>query len=379
VRPIILFGAALVLATARAGAEEPADAAARARSAASRATTIGEYELAATELERAAALEPRSATAKYELSDAIVLRLGLGQPAKADADAAQVLKLWGATDPALAAKVAFVGGAWASEHDDPAGAERELTQAMPVIDRGPLWLRLVAHATLGRALARHVSDGKAAAEYARVRELGATATPPKGDDELRSYARGLAAVGEAILFAADDGRRAARFVPAPTYAGPATGAEIDRWIASTLTPWEATRRRTIENLEPAYRAVLDMTPVPPPDAVVPAGARVAALWSDAADALLATAAPRTWSAPQRKLFAERVGAAAAALLGKAKAANQWCVSAATKFQFTSAESAACGAWLSKRFPREYPPLDELAIAPTYRSGGTSVLAPLPRP
>lgn len=346
---------------------------------------IGEFDAAATSLERAAATDPRSDTAKSAITDALALRLALGQPAKAGEDADRVLERWGATDPELAAKAAFARGAWASDHDEPAGAERELAKAMATIDRGPTWLRLVAHATLAKALARHASDGKAAAEYARVRALGAQLAPPKGDDELRPYAKGLAAIGDATLFAADAQRDAARFTPAPAYAGAPSAADIDRWLAETVAPWVKARTAAVEALEPAYRAVLALAPLPPPGAVVTAGARVAALWSDAADALAAAAHPKVWDGPgasaaaNRKLFSDRLALASASLVAKAKAANQWCVGASVKYQSSNAESAACGAWLSRRLPRDYPALDELAIAPAFRSDRSSVLAPLPRP
>ncbi len=340
---------------------------------------IAEFELAATALERAATLDPGGATAAPALTDAIALRLGLGDGAAVAADCDRFFARPGPIDAELAAKVAFVRGAWANEHGDPAGAERELSKAMVTIDRGPLWLRLTAHAMLAKALARHATDGRAAAEWARVRELGAGLKPSAADADPRSFAKGIMAIGDAIVFQADQKRLAAKWSPVPAYGGGAASADIDRWVSASIAPWVTGRTTTIAELESAYRAVLDLTPVPPPNAVVVAGARVAALWSDAADALSAASFPRAWDGAKRKLFAERLATAGATLIGKAKAANVWCTSVAVKFQYVAPEAGACSDWLTKRWPHEYPKLDELQLLPAPRVGGGTLVAPLPEP
>lgn len=338
---------------------------------------IAEFALAADALERFAGISPTSSDAPQALADAVVFRVGLGDEARVASDVAQFRRAYAATKPDLAGKVEFALAAHDAERGDLAAVERELAASMITIDRGPTWLRMQAHALFGRALAAR-SDARAAGQYALVRELGATLRPAEDDPiELRLYAKGLSALGEAVLFDADAKRAASPRAPLARYAGAASEKDFDAWIARTVVPWITARSNAIGAVEPEYRKVLDIGPVPPPNAVVDAASRVALMWADASDELAKVAA-----ALPKKAQRDKAIAAGAPLRAKAKPAALACVAYSVKFQFTDAASDACSAWLVKTYRDEFRPTDELLLPHAYApKGGASNATPLadPRP
>lgn len=337
---------------------------------------IGDFALAADALERFAAQSPTADEAPQALADAIVFRMGLGDETRIADDVARFRRAYGATKPELTAKVDYAVAAHAADRGDLPGAERELTTSISAIDRGPTHLRMQAHALFGKALASH-ADGRAAAQYALVRELGATLKPASNDPiELRLYAKGLSALGEAVMFAADAKRTATPWPHLARYAGAPNDKDVDAWIARTVLPWVVARTAAIAAIEPEYRKVLDIGIVPPPNAVIDAASRVAMMWADATDEVTKVAA----ALPQ-KAWRDEVTVAGAPLRAKAKPSAIACVQYSVKFQFTDAAATACSAWLSKSYPSEFPPLDELLLphAYAYRSSAGATVAPLPDP
>ena len=370
-RPLLVLSVLAIAGTA--AADPPADGS--LYQVGTRYGRIGEYALAADALERFAAQSPTAAEAPQALSDAIVFRLGLGDEANVAKDVAQIRKAYGATQPELVAKVDFAYAAHLVERGDLPGAERELGGSMTRIDRGPTTLRMQAHALLGKALAAH-ADPRAAAQYALVRELGATLKPTAQDPvELRLYAKGLTALGEAVMFDADAKRTSTPWPHLARYTGAANDKDVDAWISRTVNPWVVARTNAIAALEPEYRKVLDIGIVPPPNAVVDAASRVAMMWADASDELGKVAA-----AFSQKPLREKVLATGAPLRAKAKPSAIACVQYSVKFQFTDGASMACDAWLAKSYPTEFPPLDELLLPHAYRSSsGASAATPLADP
>ena len=333
---------------------------------------IAEFEQAASTLERFAAEAPTDADAPDALGNAIVLRLGLRDERRVAEDVERFRKTYGATKPELTAKLDYALAAHESEQGDWASAERDLTGSMSAIDRGPVYLRMCAHALLGKALARHAGDARAAAEYARVRELGASLGPASSDPvELRTYAKGLLALGEATMFDADARRAATIWTHLAPYGGSADDREVDGSIAGKMTPWVSLRSATIAGLEAEYRKVLTIGEYPPPSAVVDASSRVALMWADAADELLSLPVPARWSAEVKKRFRENLAKAATPLTTKAKPAAMACVAYSVKFQWSDAASAGCGAWLTRTYRAEAPPLDELLLPRPLRASGTT--------
>jgi hypothetical protein len=335
-----------------------------------RLRNVGEYADAASAFERFAREHPTDGAAPGALNDALVLRIGLGDDRAADQDTDQFLRAYGAHADE-AAEVALSVLLRAADKDDGATIEREAPRRLPLIERGPIPLRMAAHAILGRAHAKHAGDPRATREYARVRELGKELKAPASDGAAtRRFARALDALGEAVLFAADERRDA---IPWPAFPGYA-GGDVDGWLASKVTPWIAARSAAIRAVSDEYRKVTEIQPVPPPHRVVDAAARVAQMWSKASDEMFAGMSPR---AP--KAFRDKLAAAARPLRdAEAKPAAIACVAFSVKYQWVDGEARGCGAWLERTFPHEFPALDELAIVPPLQSFARVQAEPVPQ-
>lgn len=321
-----------------------------------RMKSIGEYARAAELFERLAREQPTDTNAKDALRDALLFRMALGDDAAALADADQYLRAYGsdAEAPTIAAAIVLHAG----DEDDWAAVAREATRKMTIVDRGPIALRMQTHAVFARALAA-THDPRASREYARVREMSRELREPADADPqgMRRFAKGLDAYGEALVFAADEKRDATAW--APLAAASATQAAIDAWVAA--------RSAQIRAIEAEYAKVTEVQPVPPPRWVIAGAARSAAMWTRAADELVLRmpAKKRSERIPLRDAFASRAAKA--------------CLDYSAKYQYTGDGSRACAAWLEKTFRREYPPLDELAIAPHVHVFALAPQPPLPRP
>ena len=321
-----------------------------------RMKNIGEYARAAELFERHVREFPKDANARAALRDAIVLRMGLGDDAAALADAEVYERFYGtdAEAPTIAAAVILHFG----DREDWAAVTREAARRMSVVDRGPIALRMQTHAVLGRALAATHDPAKASREYARVRDMSRELAQPSYEDgqAMRRFAKGLDAYGEALVFAADEKRDATTW--APLAANPTTSA-IDAWVAA--------RSAQIRAVEAEYMKVTEMQPVPPPRWVVAGAGRAAAMWSRAADELTARlpVKKRSERIPLRDVDAKRAAKA--------------CLDYSAKYQWSDDGSRACAAWLEKTFRREFPPLDELVIAPRIQVFANVAQPPLPQP
>ena len=179
---------------------------------------MGLYEEAADWYERFAAVHPREPEAVNALSDAVILRLGLGNDVAATKDAATVFKTWSATHRPQAAQLALTLAAHHAERGEKEKARAILRGAMDLLDRSPLDLAIRAH-----ALAAQLAETPAFArvEYAKVRAAWADpdaaeamirrSWPGEDQGQLdRRVARVLNAVGEALFFAAQERRREGR-------------------------------------------------------------------------------------------------------------------------------------------------------------------------
>jgi len=313
---------------------------------------IGEYARAAELYERHAREQPADANAKAALRDALLFRMALADEAAALADAELYLRAYGsdAEAPAIAAAIVLHS---ADEEDWPA-VTREAARKMNVVDRGPIALRMQTHAAFARALAAS-RDPRAKNEYARVRDMSRELREARDGDPqaMRRFARGLDAYGEALVFAADEKRDATAW--APLAANPAQAA-IDAWVAA--------RSAQIRAVEAEYEKVTEIQPAPPPRWVIAGAARSAALWTRAADELVL------------RLPAKKRSERAALRDVDAKRAAKACIDYSAKYQWTDDGTRACAAWLEKNFRREYPPMDELAIAARMRTASPVVQSPL---
>ena len=277
---------------------------------------IAVYDQAADFYERYAKEEPHRKTcvggaacpADRALSDAVALRLGLGQEAQAVADVARYQSDYGAANATDAAQIALAMGIHDADKADWQGARKALAGAMRAIDRAPLDVQLQGHATYARAMT-HLQPAQARAEYARVRAIwgdGASAAASldaayrgASPDELaHRLGRSLDAVGEAMFFAAEaDKHDRVDSLPIPPYRGSRTKDDIRRFMDATMMPWAMKKQAAIESVDREYQRITELRPVPPPRWVIAAASRGGMMWGDFVDDFRKAPYPREWDQP----------------------------------------------------------------------------------
>ncbi|MBX3191852.1 MAG: hypothetical protein KF819_32980 [Labilithrix sp.] len=352
--------------------------------------SVALYEQAADWYERYATLRPTSARAETALSDAMILRLGLGQEEAATRDAQTFAKLYGATRPVPALRVAF---ALASHHADGEqwSKARSVLAGAGGVERAPLDLRIRVHALLAKIHARAAGARSplAAQEHARVRALGSDARAVEeaiakeyADEEegarMRRLAHVLVAVGEAVVFAADERRLAeVESVRLPAYDGPVDTASVVRYVQTTMKEWSAKKMAAIAGVEAEYVKVFEIRPVPPPGSVVAAASRVAMMWADFADALGRAPTPPAWKKDPAlaRAYARALDAVVEPIRSqRAKPAAKKCIDLSVKYQYRDARTHDCERWLARTFGAEFHLVDEMI--PALRPGPVSAAPPL---
>lgn len=364
--------------------------------------SLAVYDEAATWYESYVAQSPSEDKAPEALTDAVVLRLALGQRDQAEKDADLFNKNFGSKKPRQTAQVAYAIAADALERGDREGAKKRFTAAMGQIDKnGALSVQVRAHAGLGRALALLGKRPEAAAEYGKARalveglyqRLGARSMKQDEMDEVmeaRTLAGMLTAVGEALFFFGEEKRLAAEAPARPAFTGKGTPDETRDYLGTKLGAWAAQRRAAIDEAEKAYRAIAALEPQAPPKWEVAAAERVARMRGKLAAEIRSTPAPKGWKAqgpsPWGKDFAELHAAWAEALEqlsapeeARAKVAYRGCVSLTAKLWAGAQEARRCSAWLARHEPAAYPRLDEIMDRPTRRADGLLPSPPLPAP
>jgi tetratricopeptide (TPR) repeat protein len=371
-----------LLATVPAAADEgatdatgAADAAPSGIGAARKLAAVARYGDAADVYERYATAHPADADARDALREAVVLRLGLGQDAQATADASAYLKTYGAASPTEAARIAL---AMAAHHLDKgrfAEARAAVSGAAPLFEHAPLYVRIVARSVVADAYARSGDAARANAEYAKVVTLGEDNAQlerelsANGGADTRRVAKALVALGDARFALAEERRRVEVDSLAPPPPLGRGEAALVAYARTRLLDWVAKKRAAIEGVEHAYTKVLEVRPVPPPGAVVAAGASVGAMWADLAEALVP---PPAWAKNAK------VAAAYEALRqpiedGRAKQALRRCVDYAAKFQVLDARAARCGERLARISKGAFHTVDE--IVPRFVAGSKDAAMP----
>lgn len=352
------------------------------------------YDQAADWYERFAALHPKALGADSALSDAVILRLGLGQEAQATRDAADFAKNWGITQRKQSAAVLFAIAAHHAERGEKDKARAVLGGAMASLDRGPADLTIRAHALAAQVAA---SPAIARSEWAAVR--AAWSDPAKAEQDIRrgwsSEAEGqvdrrvakvVNAVGEAYFAAAEEKRIAeVASLKVPAYArAPINRANVLGHAQKTLPEWLAKKRAAIEHVEAEYMKILELRPVPPPRWVIAAGSAIGAMWGDFADELRRMPPPDGLGkdpALLREYVAAVTSASEPILTGRAKPAMKKCADLSVKYLYSDERSRACFAWLESHYEKEYRHVDELVPqlrATTFTAGlGTAPALPAP--
>ncbi|MFO0549539.1 MAG: tetratricopeptide repeat protein [Polyangiaceae bacterium] len=355
---------------------------------------IAVYDEAAAYYERYATESPTAEAAPRALSDAVVLRLGLGQLDEAVKDASLFQKQYKGR-AAQAAQIAFAIGAYHVERENFASGRKVLSAAMADIDKdAPLDVRVQAHALFARALEGLGEHSKAREEYDRVRV--AWSNPQASVDRimkeldsepessrLRRLGKAVEAVGEALFFFAEEKKDSVDKIVFPVYKGSGEHDDVQAFVNSKLADWQKKKRAAIEAADREYQKVLAIMPEPPPRWVIAAAARVGQMKGKFVAEFRAAPIPKDWlqngPSPYGNLLWEEIRGAYYGAIDlasepdkqAAKAAYVECLERSVKFQYFDAYSRGCEAWLSKNYPSEYHQLDEFRVGADRPSTGIS--------
>ena len=310
------------------------------------------------------------------LTDAVILRLGLGQEKEAlEAARSFELKL-GARHAERSAEIAFALATHHSERENWDGARSALAQSLRLIDaKAPYDVRVQAHALYGRALGASGRDADAAREYDRARELWRDPTVAMRAIEQaekdpaareRRIGRAVTAVGEALFYAAEQKRQKVDALRFPVYRGPGTKVAVLAHIRGDVATWVRTKRPLIEQATADYSQIMNLTPLPPPRWVIAAGARVGQMWGQFVREFRAAPVPDYIKKDPELLAAywKALDEASEPQKRMAKAAYETCTRYSVKFQFFDEHSKSCEAWLADNYKSEYHLVDEFHGAPT---------------
>lgn len=328
-------------------------------------------------------------TADQAISDAVVLRLGLGQEEEAIADASNFNKYFGARKPAQAAQIAFAVAAHYGEKNAWEDVVKRLTQSMGTIDRqATLDVRVQAHGLLGRAYANTKRRPNAAGEYKKV--LAAWRDPGKAVQEIQSIAgdtedartrrigRALESVGEATFFFAEEQKAKVDAVKFPEYKGKGEKDAVKKHIETKVKDWIGKKRPLIETATNEYKKIVDLQPVPPPRWVIAAGSRVGQMWGGFVKEFRAAPIPDSIKKDYelRTAYYGALDDASEPQKQMARGAFETCLKYSVKYQYFDQFSRTCEEWLAENYKTEYHLIDEFRGAPNRVN---SALREKPRP
>jgi TolA-binding protein len=346
---------------------------------------IAVYDQAADWYEKYAKADKNAEKADAALSDAVILRIQLGQEAEAIADAQVFTRNYGASKPAQTAQIAFAVGAHYAEKEDWEKTKTTLSGYMGVIDKAAPDVQAQAHATLARAYTHlRNGEGNAKSEYAKVRGIWANsddaaarikaAYPGEDDNQtFKRMAKALNAVGEAYFYAAEEQRKTkVDPVKFPEYKGPGDKDSVLKHIKTKVAEWYKKKSDAIKSVEPDYVKILELKPEPPPKWVIAAGSRSGLMWGDFVDDFRRAPIPEAWKkdADIRGTYYDALdGASQPFKDNNAKPALKKCLDLSVKYQYFDEFSRSCEVWLSKNYKAEYHVVDEIRAAPTLSNSG----------
>ena len=345
---------------------------------------IAVYDSAADWYERFAKENPKRKNADKALSDAIVLRLGLGEEDQAAADVKQYQKDYGNSNATETARIAFAIGDHYAGKEDWESAKKALAGAMGTLDKAPPDIQVQAHATLARSLMHTKALAQARGEYDKVRKIwgdGSAAQAKIGDayksdnEDARAHKLGKAldAVGEAMFYAAEERKKEkVDSLPYPVYKGPATKEDINKYMEKSVKPWVLKKQTAIEDVDKDYQRITELQPVPPPRWVIAAASRAGLMWGGFVDEFRAAPIPKEWKkdAEIRGTYYQHLDEASEPIKSqRAKPALKRCLDDSVKYQYFDEYSRDCEKWLAKNYKTEYHVVDELRGAPTLSNSG----------
>ena len=281
------------------------------------------YEAAASRFERFADTSPKSESAPTALTDAIVLRIGLGHLDRAQADSDLFIKLYG-NRQRDSARLAIALAHALEQRGDERAVLRHLEPRMGVVQKAAPGLTEEAAMLLVRAY-RATKRGDRAKKLAEKVAASSVSLPPReidDPDERLAIGRRMTAIGEARVFVADDA--SADALSAPTKKDDAEGI--------------AKKKKAVDDAERLYARVFELA-FTPPAPTVDAAAAIAQLRARLfAQAFLALGEERAEPA-----FAE------------ALAANRQCLALSIKLEHRTERARACERWLLRHDPKETKP------------------------
>jgi hypothetical protein len=315
--------------------------------------------------------------ADQALSDAVVLRLGIGQDDQAIKDAANFNRYYGAKKPTQTAQIAFAIAAHYGEKKDWNNVQKFLgPQSMKMIDtKATTDVRAQAHALLGRAYVKQEKMPGAGKEFATVRDLWkdpkaavASIEGIPGEDanaKQRRLGRALEAVGEALFFFAEQKKAKVDKVIFPEYKGQGTKELVLKHINTKVKDWIGKKRPLIDEASAEYVKIVNLQPVPPPKWVIAAGSRVGDMWGKFVKEFRAAPIPDSMKKDYeiRTAYYGALDEASEPQKQQAKGAYNTCLGYSVKYQYFDEFSRNCEVWLADNYKNEFHVVDEFRGAP----------------
>ena len=364
---------------------------------------IAVYDQAAEWYERYAREVKNGDKADVALSDAVVLRLGLGQEAKAIENAKLFATNFGARKPVQNAQIAFAIAAHYVENKEWEEARKRLTGAMALIDKNATYdVRVQAHAMLGRVYINVKNRNNAETEYRKTKDLWANKAEvakllDEAKDDSRRIGKALTAVGEAYFFFAEDMRvKTVDPLKFPEYKelGAATSSKkmedmtqeefqeeikkrkeqsekVKKHVDTKVKEWVDKKMKAIEAVEGEYKKIFDLQPAPPPRWVIASASRAGTMWGNFVADFRRAPIP-AWMKKDDELrgtYYQNLDAASEPIKQRAKAAFADCLQRSVRFQYFDEYSRVCEEWLAKNYKAEYHLVDEFRGAPNLVGSG----------
>jgi len=318
----------------------------------------------------------RGEFADQALSDAVVLRLGLGQEDQGIDDSNNFNKYYGAKKPAQTAQIAYAIAAHYGEKKDWNNVEKRLGGSMKMIDsKATLDIVAQAHALLARADIKLGKETLAVREYKAVVGLwsdsnaavGKIQSIPGEDDgsKQRRLGRALEAVGEAMFYFADKEKAKVDKLKFPEYHGNNSKEDVLKHISTKVKDWIVKKRPLIEKASGEYKKIVDLQPVPPPRWVIAAGSRVGEMWGGFVKEFRAAPIPDAFrrDVEIRQTYYASLDEASEPQKQQAKSAFEICLGYSVKYQYFDEFSRTCEEWLAQNYKNEYHLVDEFRGSP----------------
>jgi len=364
---------------------------------------IAVYDQAAEWYERYAREVKNGDKADVALSDAVVLRLGLGQETKAIENAKLFAQNFGARKPVQNAQIAFAIAAHYVESKEWEEARKRLTGAMALIDKNATYdVRVQAHAMLGRVYLNVKNRNNADTEYRKAKDLWAN----KGEvakfldeakDDPRRVGKALTAVGEAYFYFAEEMRVKTvdplRFPEYKELGGEGSkrkmedmsqeefqaemekrkkeSEKVKKHIDTKVKEWVDKKQKAIDAVEAEYKKIFDLQPAPPPRWVIASASRAGTMWGNFVADFRRAPIP-AWMKKDDELrgtYYQNLDAASEPIKQRAKAAFADCLARSVRFQYFDEYSRVCEEWLAKNYKAEYHLVDEFRGAPNLVGSG----------